>query len=380
MLKTNKIDKGLVKALNLIDVDDNIEFLVYGSNLEAIKNYLTKNNCKATSLNIIGAVAGLTSKQNFSNLKFGRGISKVSASARVNCLIDKSLKTTNITYLHQAGLTGKNVTVAIIDTGISPHFDLMFPIRRVKFFKNFVGENQAMHDDNGHGTFVAGIIASSGLLSNKRYKGVAPNCNLVVLKALDGNGEASAIKILEAMQWVKANAKQYNIKVLCLSIGAEPEGKYDPLAIASEVLTKNGICVVAAAGNSGPVNNTIKSPGISSLVITVGAVDDREEENIKIADFSSRGPAYKILKPDVVAPGVNIVGLSAMLNSPYIKLSGTSMATPIVAGFCALLIENFPKITPFQIKYIVKNSARQITFNHLAEGSGLIDASKIKIT
>jgi len=379
MQKINKLSPTLVKNLSVASESDTIDFLVYGKNLNYIKNSLEQQNCKVTVLNIINAVAGETTKQNFVKLNFCRNITKINASAKVKSLLYKTMSSTNIDALHKAGFSGKGVTVAIIDTGVSPHFDLMFPNNKIKFFKSFVDENQTIHDDNGHGTFVAGTIASSGLLSGGKYKGVAPKCNLVALKALNSDGEASAVKILEAMQWVKFNAKEYNIKVLCLSIGAEPEGKNDPLMIASQSLIADGIAVVAAAGNSGPIKETIKSPGTSRTVITVGAVNDRADDNIlKIAEFSSRGPALNLVKPDVVTPGVNIVGLSSFINSPYIVLSGTSMSAPVVAGFCALLLEKNPNLTPLQLKYIVKNCAKKISGNPLNEGSGMLDASKLR--
>ncbi len=380
MLKTNKYNASMARILSESSDNDKIEFLVYGRNLSQIQLCLEAQNCKTTLLNIINAVAGETTKKEFINLKFCKSVSKIEASAKVNCLINKTIETTNINALHKLGLTGKGITIALIDTGISPHFDLVFPHRSVKVFKNFINDRKEIHDDNGHGTFVAGTIKSSGLLSNGKFRGIAPNSELVILKALNSEGEASAVKILEAMQWIKLNAKKYNIKILCLSIGAEPELKNDPLAYAAEVLTKEGVCVVAAAGNSGPLQGTIKTPGISSAIITVGAVNDRDEDNkIKIAEFSSRGPYINTPKPDVVAPGVNIIGLNSTLKAPYIILSGTSMAAPVVAGFCALLLEHNKTLTPFQLKYIVKNSASQISHNVNEEGSGIIDASKLFI-
>ncbi len=378
MLKKSKFNNKLITALNVADENDEIEFLVYGRNLNLIESCLKKQNCKVKTLGIINAVASKTTKRNFISLKFCGGVSKIEACAKVNCLVNTAVETTNINMLHKMGLTGKGVNVAVIDTGISPHIDLCLPRRKLIYFKNFLDDNESPFDDNGHGTFVAGTIASSGLTSFGKYKGVAPNCNLIVLKALNGQGEASALKILEAIQWISDNAKKYNIKILCLSIGSEPEENNDPLAKAVETLYYKGICVVVAAGNSGPIRESIKSPGISNYAITVGAIDDRTEKNkIKIADFSSRGPCKNYVKPDIVAPGVEINGLSSKLKSPYIKLSGTSMSAPIVAGFCALLIEKNPNLTPLQLKYIVKNCGRKFCFDVYAEGSGVLDASKL---
>lgn len=391
MQKHSKICYSLASVLSVASDNQKIDFLVYGHSLNEIERSLIMQNCKAKKLNIISAVAASTTKANFNNLKFLRSVSRIAASAKVSCLINKAKVTTSINKLHEMGFSGRGVTVAIIDTGVSPHLDLTLPYCKVKVFKNFLAEAKKQNfiveegeqtempfDDNGHGTFIAGVIASSGLVSAFKYKGVAPNANLVVLKALDASGESSTISILEALEWVSENKEKYNIKVLCLSIGAEPEAGVDPLAKACESLAARGVCVVAAAGNSGPEAGTIKSPGISGGVITVGAADDRTTLNkISVAGFSSRGPYKNIIKPDCVAPGVNIVGLSSTLKSPYIKLSGTSMAAPIVAGFCALLLEKNPRLSPLELKYIVKASAKRIEFNANAEGSGLIDAKNL---
>ena len=143
----------------------------------------------------------------------------------------------------------------------------------------------------------------------------------------------------------------------------------------------NGICVVAAAGNSGPENETIKSPGASSKIITVGALNDFREndefnvKNFEIADFSSRGPILNNYKPDIVAPGVNIMGAcNFKLNKVHYKtMSGTSVATPIVAGVCSLLLAKNPKLKPNEIKHILLSNAIKINNDRNAEGFGIIN-------
>ena len=179
------------------------------------------------------------------------------------------------------------------------------------------------------------------------------------------------------MQWVYDNAKTYNIKVVCMSFGSEPLGENDPILQGAEKLWESGIVVVAAAGNSGPEYQTIKSPGISTKIITVGGMDDNRIDDtffdnnlFEIAEFSSRGPALNNFKPDLVAPAVDII--SCGINSPYVKLSGTSVSTPMVAGICALLLEQNPELTPSEIKKILISNTTPITFNKNKEGSGYI--------
>lgn len=195
---------------------------------------------------------------------------------------------------------------------------------RICEFVDFVNGKQQEYDDNGHGTFVCGVCSGSGCLSNFRYSGIAPKTNVFALKALDGKGEASANKILDAMQWVYENHKEKNIKVVCMSFGSEPLGKSDPIMLGAEALWNEGVVVVAAAGNSGPEYQTIKSPGISSKIITVGGIDDNRYDSksfnrkyFEIADFSSRGPAFRHVKPDIVAPSVDIVSCGVKIHIPF---------------------------------------------------------------
>ena len=156
--------------------------------------------------------------------------------------------------------------------------------------------------------------------------------------------------------------------------------------IGAEALWSMGIVVVAAAGNSGPENSTIKSPGISPKIITVGALDDGrgedgsfEKSNFKVAKFSSRGPAGYFYKPDILASGVNVVGASfdKEQSSFYQKMSGTSVATPIVAGACADIISLYPNITPDQLKVRLLSSCQVLSGNRNEEGFGYMDLNKL---
>lgn len=239
---------------------------------------------------------------------------------------------------------------------------------RILAFKDFVSDKDYPYDDNGHGTFVAGVASGSGALSGGLYSGVAPKSNIISLKALNHMGEASADKILKAMEWVYDNCRKYNIRVVCMSFGSDPLGYNDPIMSGAEALWREGIVVVAAAGNSGPQFQTIKSPGVSSQIITVGGFNDNrvsnenfEENFFEIADFSSRGPAFSRSKPDLIAPAVDIV--SCGIDKNYVTLSGTSVATPMVAGLCALILEENPQILPNEVKRRLLAKCKPITFN-----------------
>ena len=276
----------------------------------------------------------------------------------------------NIEALYKENFFGKDVCVAIIDTGVSAMLDLCVPQNRIVFFKDFINDKVLPYDDNGHGTFISGVIGGNGLLSCGKYSGIAPLCNIVSLKALDANGEASSDVILKAMQWIVKNKKKFNIKVVCMSFGSIATFN-DVLAYGANMLSRNGLVVVTAGGNDGPDYNTITSPGIAKYAITVGALS-RLGKNLSVAKFSSRGKiGEKIVKPDILAPGTEIISLNNNIaDSPYKKMSGTSVSTPIIAGVCVLLCEKYPHLTPKEIKRKLITFAVDIGENKYAQGKG----------
>ena len=264
--------------------------------------------------------------------------------------------------LHDKRYSGKGTTIAVIDTGCDMHLDLVLGRNRIVRFVDFVNASATPYDDNGHGTFVCGVLGGNGLCSNSRYRGVAPQCDIIVLKSLNQNGETQVFTILNAMQWIIDHKIEYNIKVVCMSFGSEPYTKYDPLALGAEALWDNGIVVVCASGNDGPQPNTVKSPAISPKVLSVGSCN--ANAGFVQSDFSSFGVYDGITKPEILAPGENINSLGN--SGPYVTMSGTSVSTPIVAGVVALLLEQNPNLTPNQIKNIlISTSMRDKTGQHL---------------
>jgi serine protease AprX len=295
----------------------------------------------------------------------------ITKSAKVFTLINRAKEFMNIGSLKQNLYSPP--TIAFIDTGISPHLDFLLPYNRIVHFKDFINNRSIPYDDNGHGTFISGVCASSGVCSNMKYSGIIPKANIVMIKALDSKGETTSSTILEAMQYVYDIHKKYNIKVVCMSFGADYSGTNDPLQKGALALWNSGLIVVAAAGNSGPDSNSIKSPGTSSRIITVGGLDDgRNDEKIKIADFSSRGPVDYKFKPDIVAPSVDITSTCNNKLGLYTTMSGTSVATPMVAGICATLSQQHPKYSPDKIKHTLLNLCHPLTHNKNDEGFGYI--------
>lgn len=278
---------------------------------------------------------------------------------------------------HQAGLTGKGVVVAVIDTGIAPHDDLMKPEPRIVGWYDLVNGKNEPYDDEGHGTHVAGIIAGNGYESEGKYTGVAPGALLVGVKALDQRGSGPISRVIAGIQWVVEHKEEYRIKILNLSLGAPPEEGYrtDPASKAVDAAWRAGLLVCAAAGNMGPRRRTITTPGISPRVLTVGSINDQgtiPREDDVINEFSSRGPTIdRLSKPDLVAPGANITSLK--VDGGYVAQSGTSMATPMVAGAAALLWEKNPTLSSNRIREILVATAEDRGYNRLIQGAGYLN-------
>jgi serine protease AprX len=304
-------------------------------------------------------------------------IKKVYLNREVQALLNVAVESANAKTIigwNNTVLTGEGVKIAIIDTGIYPHLDLK---DRITEFVDFINNRQDPYDDNGHGTHCAGDAAGDGTASNFKYAGPAPKANLVGVKVLDKLGSGSLETVMQGVEWcIQYNENPANlnnkIDIISMSLGSTAQDlgdsdNDDPMVQIVEKAWEAGIVVCVAAGNDGPTMNTIASPGISDLVITVGALDDKNtldgRMDDEVAGFSSRGKTiYGLTKPDILAPGVNIVSLrspnsyldklqkSSRVETDYFTLSGTSMATPICAGIVAIMLENNPNLSPTQIK------------------------------
>jgi serine protease AprX len=315
------------------------------------------------------------------------------------------------------GYDGAGVGVAVIDSGITNyHDDLGYrgastQVRtvagqRVTAFVDFVNNSTVPYDDNGHGTHVAGIIAGDGFDSYGARAGIAPAAHLASLKVLDAQGRGVISDVIAAFEWAVANRVEQNIRVINLSVGARVTESYwsDPLTLAAKRANDAGIVVVTAAGNLGrKADGTtqyggITAPGNAPWVLTVGASSTAGTPvrwDDTIAGYSSRGPSavdYEA-KPDVVAPGTGIVSLSDPSSAfytekagyllpgsrwssykPYLSLSGTSMAAPVVAGTVALMIQANPKLTPNLVKAILQYTAQRYNYDALTQGAGFLNS------
>lgn len=269
-------------------------------------------------------------------------------------------------------LTGKNIGVAFLDTGIFPHMDFD---DRILVFRDFIDQRDIPYDNNGHGTHTAGIAVGSGLAGNGRYKGVAPGASIISLKVLDQYGNGQKEVVLEALDWVLANKRRYGIQIVNISVGTT-ESDYrvhKALIDAVDKVWDAGLVVVVAAGNMGPKAGSITAPGSSKKVITVGSSD----MITSAFPISGRGPTRDcICKPDIVAPGKNIVSCAIRPNR-YAAKSGTSMSTPRVSGGIALLLEKSPHLTNVEIKERLLYTAQDLGLPHNQQGYGLFQLERL---
>src|SRR3989441_7194483 len=310
----------------------------------------------------------------------------------------------NTSGINVSGVDGTGIGIAVLDSGIyTSHVNFLDKSNnvRVVYSQDFTGENRT-DDPYGHGSHVAAIAAGSGRVSNAAYLGIAPNANLINLRVLNSQGTGTVSGTLTALDWVMANKATYNIRVVNMSLGTAAVDSYknDPVCRAVRRLVNAGVVVVVAAGNNGKnaagqkVYGMIHCPGNEPSAITVGAsntfgTDSRNDDGV--TTYSSRGPTRSswtdtlgvkhydgLMKPDLVAPGNKIIEARAVNNllvsqnpqlaanvSPVatrdqMYLNGTSMASPVVAGAAALLLQANPSLTPNMVKAILEYTAQPL--------------------
>ncbi|HEY1939306.1 MAG TPA: S8 family serine peptidase [Candidatus Angelobacter sp.] len=333
---------------------------------------------------------GIQALSNQSNVVY------ISKDRPLTPFFDNAAPAVNASAAWKSNYTGVGIGVALIDSGVNAHPDLfttsLFPSSRVVYNQSFVPGTSSAADQYGHGTHVAGLIAGDGIAStgpiySNTFKGIAPGAKIVNLRVLDANGSATDSQVIAAIDQAISLKSRYNIRVINLSLGRPifESYKLDPLCHAVEKAWKSGIVVVVAAGNNGrflPTDGyaTVNSPANDPYVLTVGSMKPMgtpERTDDLIASYSSKGPTLidHVVKPDVVAPGnllvstetsnttlyktetgnqvpysAYIYGGSSSPSAFYFELSGTSMATGVVSGVVADLLQAHPLMTPDQVK------------------------------
>ncbi|GAA4349635.1 S8 family serine peptidase [Microbacterium rhizosphaerae] len=305
----------------------------------------------------------------------GSGLSKLWLDRPVHATMADSTQQIGAPAAWQAGLDGTGSTVAVLDTGVDAgHPDLA---GRIAQTKDFTASAHGTDDLVGHGTHVASTIAGTGAASGGKERGVASGATLLIGKVLGDGGGGYDSDIIAGMQWAVAQ----HADVISMSLGSTAPATTcdDPIAQAVDDLSASSSSLfVIAAGNMGARHNTVSSPGCAASALTVGAVDSKDAT----AQFSSRGPVgvSHIVKPEIAAPGVDILAAAAGGRGVYAyrTMSGTSMATPHVAGAAAIAKEAFPTLTGAQIKQVLTSSADPTVPGDAQEvGAGRLDISRM---
>lgn len=284
--------------------------------------------------------------------------------------------------------TGKNITVAIIDSGIYSSDDLIKPFNRIIAFKDFVNGSNIPYDDNGHGTAIAGIIGGNGFMSKGVYKGIAPECNIVGIKVLDKYGNADVENVINAINWVCENKTKYNIKILNMSLGIRNNNEMEkPLKDSIDRAINDNILVISSVGNKIDAND-MYMPAEFPEVLAVGSIEDvtiEKSNNYKLAYFSDYWNSENgESKPDLLAPGNLILSLQSnvlfnptqqndmSMNVSYTISSGTSEAAAVVSGVAAVLMQEYPNENSYLIKNLILDNCIKIKCDTDAQGRGFL--------
>lgn len=290
-------------------------------------------------------------------------------------------------------LTGKGVCIGIVDSGVYPHLDLKKPNNKITKFIDLVNNYNYPYDDNGHGTFISGIIASSGYCSKGMYKGIAEKSNIYMIKAFNSLGRGYTSSILSAIEILISDSEKYNIKIICLPFELID---YDEFLLSLfsrlfDIAIEKNIIIIVPSGHNSNVENSMKGIALLKNCLTVGGIDTTS--NKKAYAGSSSSPNNKLEKPDLCAACTDICSLNSNISyisekngqklyphpmeRPYTTYTGTSCAAAYVSGVCALLYENNPNLTYNDVVSLLKLSCNLLNIPKALQGSGMINLNKL---
>lgn len=299
-------------------------------------------------------------------------VAAVGPDHTVAACAERSVPQVEVPPLRESGLSGSGVRLGILDTGIDKkHPDLG---GRVAASADFTLEGGM--DGSGHGTHSAALATGDGQAFRGRYEGIAPGATLLIAKVLRSTGTGMMSDVMAGLEWVTDVGA--DVVLISLATRGHVDGD-DPLAEMCNRIAGSGVVVIAPAGNQGPDRRTVGSPGSAKQVICVGACNLNEE----VPDFSSRGPTEGgRMKPDVLAPGVEVVSARAHgsnigkpIGMDYTALTGTSVAAAHVAGICCLMREAKADCSPALVYEALTSTAKHLAFGEWVQGSGLVQAN-----
>ncbi|MCY6372082.1 S8 family serine peptidase [Clostridium ganghwense] len=290
-------------------------------------------------------------------------------------------------------LTGKGICVGLIDSGIYPHTDLKKPNNKIANFIDLINHYHYPYDDNGHGTFMSGIICSSGSSANGMYKGIAEKSNIYMIKAFNSVGRGYVSNILFSIETLIEDSEKYNIKIICLPFELIDYNEFI-LSLFSklfDIAIEKNLIIVVPSGHNTNIENSMRGIALLKNCITVGGIDTTSSKKAYFASSSS--PNTRIEKPDLCAACVDICSLSSNLSyiserngqklyphtleKPYTCYTGTSCASAYISGICALLLENNPNLAFKDILSLLKISCNLLNMPKGIQGSGMIDLNRL---
>jgi serine protease AprX len=308
-------------------------------------------------------------------------INKIWDDVPIHIVLDRSFSETNRSATQDLGYTGKGVVIAILDTGIYPHDDLITPFNRILAWNDLINQKNTPYDDNGHGTHVTGVIAGNGINTDGRYKGIAPEARLVGIKVLNQDGIGVVSDVISGIEWCLDHQSTLNTRIINLSfrtiIQESPDA--DPLCRAAAIAWKKGVIVCKASGDTWPCFTSIKNAKPIWREILVGNLN--EQQPLTNEDLSrdyikeKRMAPNSLVMPELVASGTEITSLGN--DGGYNTLNGTSIATAFVSGAAALILQKWPNMNPDQVKYLLLKRSSDLGLGVNLQGAGVLDLGRI---
>jgi len=390
----NKLDPSLRNSL-LNSLYDTYRVIIHCKSLET----KTVNKIKSLKCDIlrhipsINCICAILTSSAIDRLLEYPQVTYITFDSYAHLCGSSIMASNGVSFQSNYDLTGNGIGVGIIDSGVYPHCDLLNPSNRIKKFVDLVNNIKYPYDDNGHGTFMSGLICGSGYGSKGMYRGVAKNSHLYMIKSFDKLGKGFISDILFSLETLIDEANDYNIKIICLPFETLETNKF-VLSLFSKLfdlaVLKN-LVVIVPSGSNKSVKNSIRGLATLSNCITVGGYDSTS--NPEIYEYSSCGPFQKLDKPNIIAACVDICSLITDIKfisekngtklyprgitNLYTTYTGTSCSAAFISGICALLYENNKDLCFKDTLALLKVSSNLINFPKYMQGAGIIDLERL---
>jgi len=390
----NKLEPDLRQALSS-SLYENYRVIIHCKSLEdktikKIKSLKCNIIHHITSINCICAI--LTSSAIDRLLEYPQ-VSYIAFDSYAHLCGNSVLASNGLSFQSNFDLTGKGIGIGVIDSGVYPHCDLLNPSNRIKKFVDLVNDLSYPYDDNGHGTFMSGLICGSGYGSKGMYKGVAKNSHIYMIKAFNKLGKGYISNILFALETLLNESIDFNIKIICLPFETMDTNQFI-LSLFSKLFDlaiSKGLVVIVASGSNKSVRSSVRGIATLSNCITIGGYVDIGTP--KIYEYSSCGPFQKYDKPNLIAACVDICSLvsdisfisekngvklyPATITNLYTSYTGTSCSAAFISGICALLYENNKDLNYKDILALLKISSSLIDSPKYKQGAGILSVEKL---